>query len=180
MDTQELEQWKYPIGRFQSPKTFTPQLLKKWIDQIDLLPTKLSEVVRDWSDEQLDTPYRPGGWTVRQLIHHIADSHLNSYLRFKWALTEDNPTIKPYDEKAWAKETEASTAPVGVSLDLLAALHRRWVLVMKNLSDPDLERCYIHPEMGTAIPLNVNVAHYAWHSEHHLAQIIKLKKSKNW
>lgn len=176
----QLTQLKYPIGKFLPPAAITPELVEHWIDQIEQLPARLRAAVAGWSDEQLDTPYRPEGWTVRQLIHHIADSHINSYVRFKWSRTENGPTIKAYDEKLWAEEIEAKSAPVEVSLNLLDALHHRWVLVLRNMSASDLERHFIHPESGKTITIGRNIALYGWHSEHHLAHVLRLKEKNNW
>ncbi len=174
-----MEDLKYPIGRFKAPEKITPSSIRQWINDIESLPEKLSSALEEVSEEFLDTPYRPGGWSVRQLIHHIADSHLNSYIRFKWALTEQSPTIKAYDEKAWAELEDAKTTPIEVSLALLNALHQRWGLVLKNLGETDLDKYFIHPETGGKIPLKLNIALYAWHGNHHLAHILALKKRIN-
>ena len=175
-----LEKLKYPIGKFQRPTEFTPAVVEEWIKQIEVLPQQLRAAVQGWSEEQLDTPYRQGGWTVRQLIHHIADSHLNSYVRFKWSLTEDTPTIKAYEEKLWAELPEARTAPANLSIDLLDTLHRRWVMMLRNLTPADLEKAFVHPESRKTIPLGVNIALYAWHSRHHLQHILNLKERQSW
>ena len=166
-----LEALKYPIGRFNPPAEITPAYIKECIERIEALPAKLRKALAELPESQLDEPYRPGGWTVRQLVHHIADSHINSYIRFKWTLTENSPTIKAYEEKDWAEIAEAKTAPIEVSLDLLDALHRRWVLMLKNLTEEDCEKYYIHPDHGKAVTLAKNIALYAWHGDHHLAQI---------
>jgi uncharacterized damage-inducible protein DinB len=165
------ESLRYPAGRLTPPQTITPSMTTSWIQEIAQLPERLRQTVNSLSDEQLDTPYRPDGWTARQVVHHIADSHLNSYIRFKWALTEDKPLIKAYDEKAWAELPEARTADVGLSLDLIDALHRRWVVMLKNLSPADLARSFIHPESGKEIPLGRMLALYAWHGRHHMGHI---------
>ena len=180
MQEQELEQLRYPIGRFSKPEIITEEVVDAFIATIEAFPNKLIHTVYGMMDEQLDTPYRPEGWTIRQLVHHMADSHLNSYVRFKWALTEDKPTIKAYDEKLWAEEKEASEAPIEVSLKLLEALHARWVLALKNLSVDDLEKVFVHPESGKEVKLATNMAIYAWHCDHHLAHITKLKQRKGW
>lgn len=165
------ESLRYPVGRFMVPQTLTPEMTAGWIREIAQFPEQLRLAVNGLSEEQLDTPYRPGGWTARQVVHHVADSHLNSYIRFKWTLTEEKPTIKAYDEKAWAELPEARTAPVGLSLDLLDSLHRRWVVMLNNLSLEDLARSFIHPESGAEIPLSRMLALYAWHGRHHLGHI---------
>jgi len=131
------------------------------------------------TDAQLDTPYRPGGWTVRQVVHHLADSHIHSYIRFKLAVTEDQPTIKPYDEARWAELKEARTAPVEVSLDLIDALHRRWVMLLENMTDADFKRAFHHPENGI-MPLEPTVEMYAWHGRHHVAHIQALRGRMGW
>jgi len=174
------EKAKYPIGQFKPSEAIDAGMIERWMTEIAAFPEQLKTAVAGWTDEQLNTPYREGGWTVRQLIHHVADSHMNSYIRFKWALTEDSPTIKAYDEKAWAELPEAKSAPVAISLDLLTALHTRWVMVLKNLSESDLKRYFVHPESGEQIPLDHNIALYAWHSRHHLHHVLQLKERKGW
>ena len=132
------------------------------------------------SDAQLNTPYRPEGWTVRQLVHHISDSHHNSYIRFKWALTEDTPTIKAYNEKAWAELFDTRTAPIQLSLDHLSAVHAKLVYLLKGLSEPQLQRSFIHPDGNQETTLKENIARYAWHSNHHFAHIENLLKREGW
>jgi len=175
-----LYKLKYPIGEFVLPEPNTISDVTSYIKVIEELPSQIRREVEDLSEEQLDTPYRPEGWTIRQVIHHLPDSHLNSYIRFKWALTERNPIIKAYDETAWAELPDANSAPIDISLDLLESLHKRWVVVLKNLSPSDLNETFIHPETGAEIRLDVNIANYAWHSEHHLAHIVNLKKRMAW
>ena len=174
-----MEALKYPIGKFEFPQQIDANQIKEWINDIDSLPTRLFEVLDGVRDDFLDTPYRPEGWTVRQLVHHIVDSHINSYIRFKWTLTEDGPTIKAYNEKDWAELPEAKNGPIEVSLNLLKALHIRWVLMLRELSETDLEKYFIHPETGRQIPLKANLALYAWHGNHHLAHINNLKNRLN-
>jgi len=178
--TIEIEKLKYPIGKFKSPSAFSAEETNGWIRTIEALPAKLRKVVSTLNDDQLDTPYRDGGWTVRQVIHHLADSHLNSYIRFKLAMTEDHPTIKPYHEDRWAELQEAKHAPSEISLSLLEALHTRWVIFLKTLSQDDLKRTFHHPESKRDYQLGVILALYAWHSEHHLAHIISLMERKGW
>jgi hypothetical protein len=166
---------RYPVGEFETPAEVTPAQRKQYIAEIAALPRNLREAVAGLTDTQLDAPYRAGGWTIRQLVHHVADSHVNSYIRFKLALTENEPTIKPYDEKRWAELPEARSAPVDISLDLLEALHRRWVMMLEHMSDADFERTYQHPEIG-AVRLGSAVASYAWHCRHHVAHILTARR----
>ena len=180
MPTMEIEKLKYPVGKFIPPKEFSKAKTEEWIHAIEELPGKLRETVSKLNDEQLDTPYRDGGWTVRQVVHHLVDSHLNSYIRFKLAMTEDHPTIKPYHEERWAELYEAKHAPVGVSLAMLEALHERWVLFLKNLSEEDLKRTFHHPESKRDFELRTILALYAWHGNHHLAHITSLMERKGW
>lgn len=149
------------------------------IDVIDRAPKAFRSVVDGWTDQQLDTPYREDGWTVRQLLHHVPESHMNSYIRFKLALTEAEPTIKPYDEAAWANLPDATTAPVEPSLRLLENLHERWVYVLRSLSPAQWQRTFNHPENGV-MRLDVTAALYAWHCKHHLAHITELRDRKGW
>ena len=161
---------RYPVGRFKAPTEITSAQRQEWIAEIQALPGKLRDTIEPLRDAQLDTPYRPGGWTVRQVVHHLADSHLNSYVRFRLALTEDNPTIKPYAEAKWAELPDAKTAPAAVSLELLEGLHERWVLLLRAMSDADFARKLTHPESGE-MRLDRMLALYAWHCRHHLAHI---------
>ena len=153
--------------------------VQRLIDQIAEAPAKLRAAVEGLSPEQLDTTYRPGGWTVRQVVHHLPDSHLNSYVRFKLALTEDQPTIKPYHEDRWAELEDGRNAPVELSLSLLESLHARWVLLLRSLTAEDLARTFNHPELGI-IRLDTNVSLYAWHGRHHIAQITSLRERMGW
>lgn len=175
-----LEKLRYPIGRLKLQTNVSTTQIQTWIEEINSLPVQLSEATQDLSDEQLDTPYRPEGWTLRQVIHHVADSHINSYIRFKWTLTEDKPTIKAYEEAAWAELPEAKNAPIALSLNLLTALHQRWVMMLKNLSSKDLKRTFVHPESGEIIALDALIGMYAWHGKHHLHHILSLKERQNW
>ena len=169
---------RYPIGRFSPPDPVTRDQVGAWIDDIAGLPADLRRTVSPLTDGRLDTPYRPGGWTVRQVVHHLPDSHMNSLIRFKWALTEDRPTIKAYDEKGWAVLLD-SREPVAGALDLLDALHRRWVSLLRRLSRAQLRREFVHPESGPAT-LAVTVGAYAWHGRHHLAHIERLIERAGW
>lgn len=175
-----IEELRYPIGKFTVKRPIAPADLTTFIADIANLPSQLNKAVEGLTEVQLDTPYRPGGWTIRQVVHHLADSHINSYLRFKLALTENKPTIKPYQEDAWAKLIDAKEAPVDLSLRLLESLHGRWVILLKSLSEADLQETFIHPEHGKEVPLDINVAIYSWHSRHHLAHITKLKERMGW
>lgn len=165
-----VEDARYPIGRFSPPPEVTHQIRHQWITDIAVLPRQLEEVVRGMSEADLAARYREGGWTIRQVVHHIADSHMNAYCRFRLALTEDTPVIKPYKENAWAELSDAITCPVEVSLGLLTPLHTRWVALLKSMDDAAFERTFVHPEHG-ARTLNFNAGLYAWHGKHHLAHI---------
>jgi uncharacterized damage-inducible protein DinB len=170
---------RYPIGKFDFDASVAPEMRPLFIDQIASAPTSLRESVRALDDDQLDTPYRPGGWTVRQTVHHVADSHLNSYIRLRLALTEEQPLVKAYDEKKWAELVDARTLPVEISLSLLDTLHQRWVVLLKSMSDADFARTFRHPEVGL-IRLDMNVALYAWHGRHHTAHITGLRQRNGW
>ena len=151
-----LDELRYPIGRFVTPAIVSPTELESWINDIERLPGDLRSVVQSLTAEQLDTPYRPDGWSVRQVVHHLADSHLNSFIRFKWALTEDRPTIRPYFEERWAELPDSLDVPIETSLQLLGPLHERWVFLLRGLSAEQLEREFVHPESGV-IRLDVNI-----------------------
>ena len=170
---------QYPIGKFLTPKNISAEQLADWINQIQTLPQKLRLEVQDLMEMQLDTPYRPEGWTVRQVVHHLPDSHLNSYIRFKLTLTEDKPTIRPYFEDRWA-ELPDSKASIEISIRLLEALHERWVVLLKSMTTGDFEKMFVHPEYGKEYPLKEVVALYAWHGNHHLAHITGLKERMGW
>lgn len=175
----ELDVLKYPIGRFKVPHSISDKMLRGWIEEIEALPTLMSQAVKGLTEEQLNTPYRPEGWTLRQVVHHVADSHINSYVRFKWALTEEIPTIKAYNEQTWAR-LEDYSAPVEISLALLTALHTRWTLLLKSLSAEQFKLKFVHPESGAKISLDINTALYAWHGKHHLAHIEGVTKRMKW
>jgi hypothetical protein len=167
------------LGRFDFEHEPTDEERRQFIDQIAEAPLRLREAVRGLSGEQLDTEYRPGGWTVRQVVHHLPDSHLNSYVRFKLALTEEEPTIKPYDEEGWARLEDSRITPPATSLDLLEALHERWVVLLRSLAPEDFQRTFRHPDLGK-VSLNKNVGLYAWHGRHHIAHITKLGERMGW
>jgi uncharacterized damage-inducible protein DinB len=170
---------RYPIGRYLPPAQITAADRAGWIEELVALPAKMREAVSGLDDRQLDTPYRPGGWTLRQVVHHVPDSHVNSYVRFRLALTEDIPTIKPYNEATWAELPDAKSAPIEPSLQLLEALHVRWVALLKSLSDAEFKRTFRHPEHGE-IPIDWTLGLYAWHSRHHVAQITGLRDRERW
>jgi len=170
---------RYPIGKFDIAAPVDPATRPHLIDQIATAPAALREAVRGLDDAQLETPYRPDGWTVRQTVHHVADSHINSYLRFRLALTEENPTVKPYDEAAWAELVDSRTEPVEVSLRLLESLHQRWVVLLRALGDGDFTRTFVHPALGP-VSLDRNLALYAWHGRHHTAHITGLRERNGW
>lgn len=169
----------YPIGRFTRPDQVSPGQVRDAIARIAALPAAFRAAVGPLTEAQLATPYRPGGWTVRQLAHHVPDSHLNAYVRFKLALTEPEPTIRPYDQQAWAALPDTLGAPVGVSLDLLTALHARWVVLLEALTPEQWSRRFHHPETGSQ-RLDQVVLHYAWHSDHHLAHVTRLRERMGW
>lgn len=175
----DLETLQYPIGRFIAPTFVTGSDRTKWLQAMADEPVRLRMATADLTGEQLDTPYRPGGWTVRQVVHHLADAHLTSYTRTRLALTEDRPTIQNFDEKLWAGLQDCTSAPVGISLDLLDAVHRRWVALLTSLSDEQWHRCYFNPESGD-MSLEIVLAHYAWHGSHHTAHITSLRERQGW
>lgn len=170
----------FPIGPFEAPEIITEAIKQEWIQTLEEFPNRLQNLVKDLSDEQLDTPYRDGGWTIRQVIHHCSDSHHHSYIRFKWALTEDKPLIKAYDQDAWASLFDTKTAPIQMSLDHLKAVHAKLVYLLKGLTDEDLEKSFVHPESGDTVVLRTNIGIYAWHSKHHYAHIENLLIRKGW
>lgn len=180
MEELDLEKLKYPIGKFEFPHEYTPEYIVEKIAEIESFPEKLKKETIHLTDEQLDTPYRAGGWTVRQVIHHCAESHMNCYIRIKWALTENNPVIKAYDEVLWSELHDNLNMPIQPTLALLEGLHFRLAYIMKNLSEADLEKSFIHPENNSEYRIKQLIGTYAWHGNHHLAHITSLKKHKNW
>lgn len=166
----DIEKLKYPIGHFDCPENISKEMLQNWISVLEDFPGLLRNLVISFSEEQLDTPYRPGGWTVRQLVHHIYDSHHHFYNRVKWALTEDSPTIKAYDEKVWASLHD-SLAPVSLSLNAIEALHGKLVYLLKGLSAEDLKKEFFHPQRNRKFLIEEIIGMYAWHSKHHFAHI---------
>lgn len=180
MTEQQLEQLRYPIGRFVFPETTDQSTLQQWINDIDALPHLLNAVTKDLTENQLDTPYRPEGWTIRQVVHHLADSHINSHVRYRLALTEDNPSILPYLEAQWALLEDAKHSPIEPSLMLLEGLHQRWVVLMNSMSADDFQRTFYHPGRGRTLTLSMNTGLYAWHGKHHVAHITRLRERYGW
>ena len=167
----DFDKVRYPIGRFERLKSALDRAARaRVIDDIEQAPAMLRQLVAGLSDAQLETPYRPGGWTIRQVVHHVPDSHMNAYVRTKLAVTEDTPPIRTYEESRWAELPEARSAPVGMSLDLLAALHRRWVAFLRALPEDEFQKAFIHPEWGR-VALDEAIAMYAWHGRHHAAHV---------
>lgn len=171
---------RYPIGKFTPPKDVTPALRKQAVDTIAEAPAQLRAAVQGLTDAQLDTPYREGGWTVRQVAHHVPDSHLNAYTRLRLALTEQEPTIKPYEESRWAELPDAKSAPIDVSLALLDSLHERWVRLWRSLKEEDFARTFRHPQHPGLLTIDWLLLQYAWHGRHHTAHITELRKRKSW
>ena len=169
---------QYPVGKFERQIEYHPREIAEFIQILERLPAQMWAAVAGLTDEQLETPYREGGWTLRQVVHHVPDSHMNSFVRFKLALTEENPTIKPYDEGAWALLADSSL-PVQISLDLLEALHMRWVILLRSIKPEGWKRTFNHPENGP-MTLEYALALYAWHSRHHLAHITKTRANMGW
>jgi hypothetical protein len=174
------EHLKYPIGKFEKPTTLTKSIISKWIADISSFPSKLKNEVNHLNDEQLDTKYRPDGWTIRQVIHHCADSHSNSLIRLKLALTEDQPIIKPYHEELWAELSDSKNMPIAPSLKMLEGIHERWAILLNNLYEEHYGRIFIHPEHGKTFRIDENIGVYAWHCNHHLAHITETKNRNSW
>jgi uncharacterized damage-inducible protein DinB len=170
---------RYPIGRFALPDTITPKDIDRWLEQMAALPAHLHDAVRNLTDVQLDTRYRPAGWTLRQVAHHLADSHVNSFMRIKLALTEDNPVIKPYDENLWAALPD-SRGDIEPSLDIITALHARGLPLLEQLTAAEWQRTFWHPEQKKAVTLEHTLAYYAWHGLHHTAHITHTRQQQSW
>lgn len=173
------ERLRYPIGRFNAPASIGPQDRAQWIEQIANLPAELRSTVADLEASDLDRPYREGGWTIRQVVHHLPDSHMNSYTRFRLALTEDKPVIKPYQEAKWADLQDAKTAPIDISLILLESLHTRWTILLRSMTGDQFDRAFVHPELGV-VDLQQALGLYAWHGRHHVAQIAAFRNNSQW
>jgi uncharacterized damage-inducible protein DinB len=174
-----MEDVRYPVGRFAHEGPVSVAQRQAWIEEVAQAPGHLRRAVERLDSARLDAPYREGGWTIRQVVHHLPDSHMNSYVRMRLALTEDEPTIKPYAEKLWAELPDARSAVPEVSLALLDALHQRWVLLLRAMKPEDWRRTFRHPERGV-VPLDVNLGLYAWHGRHHVAQITGLRRRMGW
>jgi hypothetical protein len=176
MNDEVLEKLRYPTGRFQAPPVIEKEDLERFINDLEDLPGNLRKVLNGFTKEMLDESYKPGGWTARQLVHHLADSHMNAYFRFKLALTEAVPVIRPYDEKAWAELSDARNGHPELSLNLLESLHRRFVVLLRSMNADDFNRCFFHPENKREYPLKTVLAIYSWHGKHHLEHIRIVKR----
>jgi len=170
---------RYPIGKYEA-KEFSEKQKQEWLNDLKFLPQLVENAILNLDEAQLETPYREEGWTVHQLVHHIADSHMNAYVRFKLGLTEDNPTIRPYEEKLWAELNDVKTLPINISITLLYALHTRWHAALKDLKDADWDRTVFHPEHQKKITLWYLLGMYAWHGKHHVAHITELRERNGW
>ena len=168
----------YPVGRFDFTAARSADTRRAAIDDIASLPAKMRQAVNGLTDARLDTPYRPGGWTVRQLVHHVADSHMNGFIRTKLALTEDNPTIKPYDQDAWSALPD-TRLPIEISLSILDAVHQRWATVIRSLNDSHFSRTFVHPENGP-MTIDTQIHQYGWHSRHHVAHVTGVRQREGW
>ena len=180
MDNPGSEELRYPIGRYTTPQQYTDSDIRQWINSITALPMLMDACIENMDVYQLETPYREGGWTVQQVVHHVADSHMNAYIRLKLALTEDNPTIAPYKEELWAEMSDTRTVPVNISVTLLHAVHRRMVAILNDMKETDWQRTYFHPQYKRSFPLWEMVALYAWHGKHHAAHIRQLRERMGW
>ena len=174
-----MDDLRYPTGKLSIDSSPTPDTRRACIAAIASAPAELRGAVRGLTAAQLDTPYRPGGWTVRQVVHHVADSHMNAYIRFKLALTENSPAIKPYDEAAWAQLADTADTPIETSLTLLDALHRRWVILLGHMQEPDFKRTLVHPDRGL-VDNDWLLQLYAWHGRHHVGHVTELRKREGW
>ncbi len=175
-----MQDLRYPLGKFDAKSPITAESHAGAIAELASLPANLRAAVAGLTDAQLDTPYRPEGWTVRQLVHHVADSHLNAYTRIRLGLTEDNPTIKPYDERKWAELADAKSLAVESSLVILDGVHHRWVTLARTLAEADLARTVVHPDGDRTMTLDFLTAMYAWHCRHHVAHVIGLRTREGW
>lgn len=175
-----MQDVRYPIGKLSLPEIVSEEQKLEWISVLEYFPSRIEQLVKNLTDEQLDTPYRDGGWTIRQVVHHCSDSHHHSYIRFKWALTENNPTIKAYNEANWAELFDTKTSPIDISLLHLKAVHAKLVNLLRGLSDNDLEKTFFHPESQETVVLRKNIGVYAWHCNHHYEHINQLLIRKGW
>ena len=174
-----MEELRYPIGKYE-PQPYTDTLREEWLAAIQFLPQAIEHAISNLNEEQIQTPYREGGWTVHQLVHHVADSHINAYCRFKLGVTENNPSIRPYDENLWVGTADVTHLPINISITLLHALHARWYVLLKNLTTDDFKKTVYHPEHKKEFTLWVLLGMYAWHSRHHTAHITALRERKGW
>ena len=170
---------QYPVGRFSAPEHITSAMRNHAIDEIALLPIALGSAVRDLTPAQIETAYRDGGWTVREVVHHVADSHMHAYIRTKFALTEESPTIRPYDEAAWSTLPDVAAVPIAVSLSLVEGIHARWVACLRGMQDAQFLRPFVHPELGPQ-QIDLSLLRYAWHGRHHTAHISALRSRMAW
>lgn len=175
-----MKDLQFPIGKFEYEKPHDEFEMELLLDSLAMIPAILRSEVDQLTDEQLNTPYRPDGWTVRQVVHHLADSHINAYTRFKLALTEMEPVIKTYDQDMWAETYDGKEAAIDISLDLLDAVHKKWNLLLRSLEETDLYKSYFHPETGDLVTLIEALSMYEWHGRHHIAHVTTLKQSKSW
>jgi hypothetical protein len=180
MQAPDSEKLRYPIGRFTAPAAFRPEDRRAWLQAIAALPSWLDVIVQNLDAAQLETPYRAGGWNMNQVIHHLSDSHMNAFVRLKLSLTEDVPTVKPYEEARWAETEEIASVPVNVSITLLHALHRRWTDLLERIPEAAWERRYFHPEQQREVPVWEMTAMYAWHGRHHMEQLRNLREREGW
>lgn len=177
---EDIDFLRFPVGKFSSPAIISNTQINEWIRELEIFPAEVRRISASLTDHQLDTTYRPGGWTLRQVLHHLPDSHLNAYMRFKLAVTEDKPMIRPYDQDRWAECGDAKSAPVMLSVSLLESLHYRWVAFLRTLTEEQFHRIYIHPEHNKEFVLKEVLGMYVWHGKHHLAHIIETVKRNNW
>lgn len=175
-----MDDVRYPIGRFEWKGPVSEEQRQAWIEDIAGTPARLRAAVAGLEPWQLDTPYRPGGWTLRQVAHHLPDSHMNAYIRFKLALTEDHPTVKPFSQDRWAELADYRVTPVEVSVALLEALHERWVALLRSLRPEDFQRTYFHPEHKKDFTLEYALGQFAWHGRHHVAQVVAFRQRMGW
>ncbi len=178
MEDLTAEELRYPIGKVKLPDVIKSQDINAWISVLEETPNKLKQLVRNLDEKQLDTPYREGGWTIRQVLHHLVDSHMNSYIRFKWALTEDEPVIKAYFEERWAELPDSTGGPIELALQALETLHVKWTYLLRSLDKDQLKRSFVHPESKSKVSLEQNIAIYAWHSQASYLPYRKLNESK--
>ncbi len=174
-----LEDLRFPVGKFKKPIQIDAETIKKWISDIEHFPLNLSAEVHHLSEEELHYIFRPDGWNIKQLVHHVADSHMNAYIRIKLALTEDNPIIKPYLQDKWSALSDVERSPIEWSLNLLIGLHKKWVILLETLSTAELQRTFHHPETNAAVSIELAIGQYAWHCRHHLAHVKLARKHKN-